>query len=154
METWGLLLICAFAMQRRINSLRYYFASVFVMNAHATTADHAYKNQAVFHVVPLTSSGGKEVWFWCFEKGCGALRKVKETGVAASCGPPSELYEKHTKSQSLSWSNRENRKRQFVHKSFVHNFVPLNPPSQPAKWWISSWICIERTSNRTASTRP
>ena len=31
-------------------------------------------------------------------------------------------------------------------------FVPLDPPpSQPAKWWISSWIAITRTSNRIAN---
>ena len=34
-------------------------------------------------------------------------------------------------------------------------FVPLAPPpSQPAKWWISSWTSIKRTSNRIASTQP
>ena len=33
-------------------------------------------------------------------------------------------------------------------------FVPLTPPSQPAKWWISSWISIKRTSNRIANTQP
>ena len=34
-------------------------------------------------------------------------------------------------------------------------FAPLTPPpSQPAKWWISSWISIKRTSNRIANTQP
>ena len=33
-------------------------------------------------------------------------------------------------------------------------FAPVNPPSQPAKWWISSWISIKRTSNRIANTQP
>ena len=33
--------------------------------------------------------------------------------------------------------------------------MPLNPPpSQPAKWWISSWISIKRASNRIANTQP
>ena len=46
-------------------------------------------------------------------------------------------------------------KRQFAHKMFVHNFcAPWPPPSQPAKWWISSWISIKRTSNRIANTQP
>ena len=47
------------------------------------------------------------------------------------------------------------RKRQFVHIIIVHNFcAPLNPPSQPAKWWISSSIAIKKTSNRIANTLP
>ena len=36
------------------------------------------------------------------------------------------------------------RKRQFVHKNLAFTiFVPINPPSQPAKWGISSWILLE-----------
>ena len=30
----------------------------------------------------------------------------------------------------------------------------FTPPSQPKKWRISSWMCIERTSNRIANTQP
>ena len=48
------------------------------------------------------------------------------------------------------------RKRQFVHKTFVHNFgAPLTPPLPTSKVMDFdlnlSWICIERTrtSNRT-----
>ena len=34
-------------------------------------------------------------------------------------------------------------------------FAPLDPPpSQPAKWWISSWFSIRRTSNSIANTQP
>ena len=49
------------------------------------------------------------------------------------------------------------RKRQFVHRIFCSQFLcPLTPPpSQPAKWWISSWIPIKRTSTelRTLSQK-
>ena len=33
-------------------------------------------------------------------------------------------------------------------------FAPITPPSQPAKWGISSWISIKRTSNRIANSQP
>ena len=43
------------------------------------------------------------------------------------------------------------RKRQFVHIVLVHNFVPVNLPPQPAKWWISSWICKEQNCGHSAT---
>ena len=46
-----------------------------------------------------------------------------------------------------------NRKRQFVHRIFVHNFCAHYPPSQPAKWGISSWISIGKASHRIAKTQ-
>ena len=46
-------------------------------------------------------------------------------------------------------SCNKNRKRQFVHKIFVHT-----PPSRPSKWWLTTWISIRRTSNRIANTQP
>ena len=45
-------------------------------------------------------------------------------------------------------------KRQSVHKIFVNDFGAPLPPSHAAKWWISSWVCIERTSNKVANTQP
>ena len=47
------------------------------------------------------------------------------------------------------------KSKTISHKIFVHNFCATKPPpSQPAKWGISSWISIKRTSNRTANTQP
>ena len=43
----------------------------------------------------------------------------------------------------------------FFSQNVCSQFLcPLTPPSQPAKWWISSWISIARTSNRIANTPP
>ena len=55
------------------------------------------------------------------------------------------------KKPGCKWS--VDMKRQFVHKCFVRSFgAPSSPPSQPAKWWISSWICWDtRTSSRIAN---
>ena len=36
------------------------------------------------------------------------------------------------------------KKRRLVHKTFVHNFGILNPPSQPTNWWISFWACVQK----------
>ena len=55
----------------------------------------------------------------------------------------------------LSFPRTYSRKRQNVHKMFIHNFRALNPPpSQPGKWGLSSWISNRKAfANRIANTQ-
>ena len=82
---------------------------------------------------------------------------IYDLQVSARCcfAPPSVWNPQgHVQSIFLDFPAFSYRKRQFVHKIVVHNFCAPWPPSQPAKWWISSWISIKRTSNRIANTQP
>ena len=71
-----------------------------------------------------------------------ALRDCKQRSLTVSKTAPTVSKEA---SRFSSWPfvlvGDFNRKRQFVHRIFAHNYCapqPAPPPSQPAKRWISS----------------
>ena len=73
--------------------------------------------------------------------------------TAGNCRRASRL--KLQESKTLANSHKKNVPIPNRILAFARQFSrPLTPPSQPAKWWISSGTSMKRTSNRIANTQP